>query len=213
MELYLKVRRAYFHQGLSKRSIARTFGISRDSVDKMIVYSVPPGYRRVAPIKRPKLDGFTDLIDQWLQEDVGRPRKQRHTAKRVFDRLRDEHGFAGGYTIVKTYVREHQRRSREMFVPLHHPPGHGQADFGEALVVIGGRIIYGLVVLAIGLFLANLAFKLISMPGTRQSKLLAQAARICILVLVTAMGIEQMGIATNIINLAFGLLTGAMSCG
>ena len=75
MELYLKVRRAYFHQGLSKRAIARTFGISRDSVDKMIVYSVPPGYRRVAPIKRPKLDGFTDHIDQWLQEDVGRPRK------------------------------------------------------------------------------------------------------------------------------------------
>ena len=138
MELYLKVRRAYFQQGLSKRAIARTFGISRDSVDKMIVYSVPPGYRRVAPVKRPKLDGFTDIIDQWLRDDIGTPRKQRHTAKRVFERLRDEHGFSGGYTIVKTYVREHQRRSREMFVPLHHAPGHGQADFGEALVEIGG---------------------------------------------------------------------------
>ncbi|MCH9802312.1 IS21 family transposase [bacterium] len=138
MELYRKVRLAYFQDGQSKRAIARRFGISRDSVDKIIVYSVPPGYRRVAPIKRPKLDGFTDHIDQWLQEDDGRPKKQRHTAKRVFERLRDEHSFAGGYTIVKTYMREHQRRSREMFVPLHHPPGHGQADFGEALVVIGG---------------------------------------------------------------------------
>jgi transposase len=138
VELYRKVRLAYFQDGQSKRAIARRFGISRDSVDKMIVYSVPPGYRRVAPVKRPKLDGFTDLIDQWLQDDVGGPRKQRHTAKRVFERLRDEHSFAGGYTIVKTYMREHQRRSREMFVPLHHPPGHGQADFGEALVVIGG---------------------------------------------------------------------------
>ena len=137
-ELYLKVRRAYFQQGLSKRAIARTFGISRDSVDKMIVYSVPPGYRRAAPVKRPKLDGFTDIIDQWLRDDVGSPRKQRHTAKRVFERLRDEHSFEGGYTIVKTYMREHQRRSREMFVPLHHAPGHGQADFGEALVFIGG---------------------------------------------------------------------------
>ena len=92
----------------------------------------------MAPIKRPKLDGFTEIIDQWLGDDVGRPRKQRHTAKRVFDRLRDEHGFTGGYTIVKDYVRDQQRRRREMFVPLHHAPGHAQADFGEALVVIGG---------------------------------------------------------------------------
>ncbi|WP_176559567.1 IS21 family transposase [Rubellimicrobium roseum] len=138
MELYRKVRQAYFRQGMSKRAIARHFGISRDSVDKMIVYSVPPGYRRTAPVKRPKLDGFSDIIDQWLREDMGRPRKQRHTAKRVFDRLRDEHGFSGGYTIIKDYLREHERRGREMFVPLHHAPGHAQADFGEALVVIGG---------------------------------------------------------------------------
>ena len=65
-----------------------------------------------APIKRPKLDGFIEIIEQWLRDDVGQHRKQRHTAKRVFDRLREEHGFAGGYTIVKDYVREHQRRRR-----------------------------------------------------------------------------------------------------
>lgn len=138
MELYRKVRQAYFRQGLSKRGIARDFGISRESVDKMLTYSVPPGYRRTAPIRRPKLDGFTGLIDQWLEEDLRRPRKQRHTARRIFVRLREEHGFAGGYTIVKDYVREHQRRRREMFVPLHHAPGHAQADFGEAWVEIGG---------------------------------------------------------------------------
>jgi transposase len=138
VELYRKVRQAYFRQGLSKRAIARHFGISRDSVDKMIVYSVPPGYRRTAPVRRPKLDGFTEIIEHWLREDVGRPRKQRHTAKRVFDRLREEHGFTGGYTIIKDYLREQERRGREMFVPLHHAPGHAQADFGEALVVIGG---------------------------------------------------------------------------
>ena len=65
-------------------------------------------------------------------------RKQRHTAKRIFERLRDEHDFTGGYTIVKDYVREHHRRRREMYVPLVHPPGHGQADFGEAWAFIGG---------------------------------------------------------------------------
>jgi transposase len=138
VELYLKVRRAHFQDGLSGRAIAREFGISRDSVAKMLAYSEPPGYRRAAPIKRPKLDAFTDQIDIWLAEDKIRPRKQRHTAKRVFDRLRAECGFTGGYTIVKDYVRSQKRGSKEMFVPLSHPAGHAQADFGEALIVIGG---------------------------------------------------------------------------
>jgi transposase len=123
---------------MSQREAARHFGISRDSVRKMLRFSVPPGYRRRAEIRRPKLDGFIEIIEQWLRDDLGQRAKQRHTAKRVFERLRDEHGFAGGYTIVKDYVREHRQRSREMFVPLHHPPGHAQADFGEATVFIGG---------------------------------------------------------------------------
>src|SRR5258708_26961007 len=123
---------------MSAREAARHFGISRESVKKMLSFSVPAGYRRTAPIKRPKLDEFTEVIDQWLRDGVGQHRKQRHTAKRVFDRLRDEHGFTGGYTIVKDYVRDQLRRRREMFVPLHHAPGHAQADFGEALVGIGG---------------------------------------------------------------------------
>ena len=108
---------------MSGREAARHFGISRESVWKIMRFSVPPGYRRTVPIRRPKLDGLSAIIEQWLVEDVGRPRKQRHTAKRVFDRLRDEHGFSGGYTIVKDYVREQQRRGREMFVPLHHAAG------------------------------------------------------------------------------------------
>lgn len=138
MDLYLKVRHAHFEEGLSGRQIARYFGISRDSVSKMLAYSEPPGYRQTSPIKRPKLDPYTGQIDQWLAEDKSRPRMQRHTAKRIFERLRDECRYDGGYTIVKDYVRSHKRGSQEMFVPLSHPPGHGQADFGEALVVIGG---------------------------------------------------------------------------
>ena len=138
MDLYLKVRHAHFEDGLSGRRIARDFGISRDSVSKMLAYSEPPGYRRTAPIKRPKLDPYVAQIDSWLAEDKTRPRKQRHTAKRIFERLRVECAYDGGYTIVKDYVRAKKRGSREMFVPLSHPPGHGQADFGEALVVIGG---------------------------------------------------------------------------
>ena len=66
------------------------------------------------------------------------PRKQRHTAHRIFERLRDEHGFSGGYTIVKDYVRSRRQSTREAFVPLHHPPGHAQVDFGEAVVELRG---------------------------------------------------------------------------
>nr|WP_319567042.1 IS21 family transposase [Cohaesibacter marisflavi] len=123
---------------MSQREAARHFNISRDSVRKMVAFSTPPGYRREKEIRRPKLDGFTAIIDGWLEADKVVHRKQRHTAKRIFERLREEHGFTGGYTIIKDYVREHGRRSQEMFVPLSHAPGHGQADSGEAVVVIGG---------------------------------------------------------------------------
>ena len=122
MELYRKVRLACAG-GMSARAAAKYFNISRDTVDKALAFSVPPGYRRTAPIKRPKLDGFTEIIDAWLEADKTVPRKQRHTAKRIFERLRDEHGFTGGYTIIKDYVRERERRGQEMFVPLAHPPG------------------------------------------------------------------------------------------
>ena len=66
------------------------------------------------------------------------PKKQQHTAKRVFERLRDEYGFTGGITIVKDYIASWRQRTQEMFVPLAHPPGHAQADFGEAIGIIGG---------------------------------------------------------------------------
>ena len=123
---------------MSIREAARVFGLHRDTVRKMLAYSVPPGYRRQSPPRRPKLEPFTGVIDRILEDDLGRPRKQRHTAKRIFERLRDEYGFDGGYTTVKDYVRENRCQTKEMFVPLSHAPGHAQCDFGEALVVIGG---------------------------------------------------------------------------
>lgn len=138
MDLYRRVRLACHQQGLSSREAARQFGISRESVSKMLKFSEPPGYRRLSAPKRPKLEGFTDIIDGYIEGDKLVPRKQRHTAKRIFDRLRDEYGFTGGYTTIKDYVRGHHQRHKEVFVPLSHAPGHGQADFGEAQVIIGG---------------------------------------------------------------------------
>jgi hypothetical protein len=110
---------------MSERAAAIHFGVSRASVKKIMGFSVPPlpgsaclhardgGYRRTAEIKRPKLAGYIGFIDQWMLEDLSRNRTQRHTAKRIFKRLRDEHGFKGGYSTVKNYVREHGRCQRQ----------------------------------------------------------------------------------------------------
>ena len=138
VELYARVRHACHVEGLSQREAARRFGIDPKTVAKMLRHAVPPGYRRTKPPARPKLDAFTAIIDQILTSDRSAPPKQRHTAKRIHDRLRAEYGFVGGYTTVKDYVREQRARTREVFVPLAHPPGHAQVDFGEAVAVIGG---------------------------------------------------------------------------
>jgi transposase len=92
----------------------------------------------VVVIQRPKLGPLVPVIHAILEADKTAPPKQRHTAKRIFERLRIEHGFAGGYTVVKDYVRLTRTRSREVFIPLSHPPGHAQVDFGECIGVIGG---------------------------------------------------------------------------
>src|ERR1035437_8460477 len=138
VEIYGRVRRAVLVEGQSRRSVAREFGVSRKTIQKMLTYSVPPGYQRQLPIRRPKLGPWLGVIDAILKEDKTRPVKQRHTAKRIFERLKGEHGFSGGYTIVKDYVRGEELHGREMFLPLVHPAGEAQADFGEALVIIAG---------------------------------------------------------------------------
>jgi transposase len=138
VELYAQVRRAVDVEGISQPEAARRFGIDPRTVAKMVAFSVPPGYRRSGPPARPKLDPFVGIIDRILEEDKLQPAKQQHTAKRIFERVRDEHGYDGGITIVRGYVHERRERLREMFVPLRHDPGHAQVDFGEALGVVGG---------------------------------------------------------------------------
>ena len=124
VELYMRVRRACMVDGMSVREASRVFGLHRDTVRKTLKYAAPPGYRRRKAPRRPKIGPYTGVIDEILRSDMSLPKKQRHTAKRIYERLRDEHGFEGKYTIVKDYVRERRRTTREMFVPLSHPAGH-----------------------------------------------------------------------------------------
>ena len=139
LELYGLVCRAVMLEGLSHRAAARRFGIDRGTVAKMMASPTPPGKM---PVRRPKLADHEAFIEQILDDDERAPAKQRHTAQRIFERLRDERGFDGGYSTVRDYVRSRRQVRKqvrkEVFVPLAHPPGHAQADFGEATVVLGG---------------------------------------------------------------------------
>jgi transposase len=138
VEVYARVRRAIQVDGMSQREAARQFGLARKTIRKMLAYSIPPGYDRKKPVVKPKLGPWLGVIDQILEDDQTQPKKQRHTAKRIWERLKSEHAFAGGYTVVKDYVRDARVRHKEVFVPLAHSPGGAQADFGEAMVVIAG---------------------------------------------------------------------------
>ena len=99
VDLYGRVRHAVLIDGMSSREAARVFGVDPRTIAKMLAFSFPPGYRRSQPVRRPKLDAFTGIIDQTLEADKLVPKKQRHTSKRIFERLRDEHDFEGGITI------------------------------------------------------------------------------------------------------------------
>jgi transposase len=139
VELYARIRRAVMVEGLSRREAAKRFGVHRNTITKMLQFSVPPGYRRRERPASKKLGPFMAWIDAVLEGDRSVHKKQRHTAHRIFERLRSEEGFSGGYTIVRQYVARATLRAREMFVPLSHRPGQAQADFGQADGYIAGK--------------------------------------------------------------------------
>ena len=135
---YDLVRRLYHHENLSRREISRRTGYHRRTISRMLQYSSPPGYQLNNPRPKSKLDPFLSTIDQILKEDKKAPKKQRHTAKRIFDRLCQEHDFSGSYTIVKDYVRAKKLKLKEVYFPLEQSPGTSQTDFGSFQVIIGG---------------------------------------------------------------------------
>ena len=114
VEVYVQVRRACMVGGMSVRDASRVFGLNRDTVRKMLAYSVPPGYRRKSSprsrtLRQAQDELFTGVINAIQEGDSKVPKKQRHTARRIFEGLRDEYGFDGQYTIVKDYVRKRGR--------------------------------------------------------------------------------------------------------
>jgi len=139
MQLWADIRRRVLVENVSKRQILRETGMHWRTLEKILANPQPPGYQAKAPRGKPKLGLFLPRISQILEEDKTCPRKQRHTAKRIFDRIAAE-GYEGGYTAVKQAVRDHKRTRSEVFIPLTHRPGEAQVDFGYALVNVAGRL-------------------------------------------------------------------------
>jgi transposase len=137
MEQWAEIRRRVLQEGVSKRQILRETGMHWTTLEKILAHSQPPGYRMQRLRRKPKLGPYVDRIRQILAQDRQAPKKQRHTAKRIFERLRGE-GYSGGYTTVKEVVSEIARTSGEVFMPLIHRPGDAQVDYFHALAKVGG---------------------------------------------------------------------------
>jgi transposase len=138
MEQWNEIRRRVLVDGISRRQVQRETGLHWKTLKKILEHSVPPGYRQKRPRPRRKIGPYEQRIRHILKEDKALPSKQRHTAWRIFERLRDEEGYTGAYTAVRLMVRDIEQKNREVFVPLAHPPGEAQVDFGFALVKQAG---------------------------------------------------------------------------
>jgi transposase len=139
MEQFEQIRRDREREGLSIRALAERHGVHRRAVRQALESAVPPAKR--APVSRPapKLGAYRAVIDAWLLGDRVAPRKQRHTAKRIHQRLVDEHGADVAEVTVRQYVRARKRELGwpvgDVFVPQVHAPGmEAEVDWGEAIV-------------------------------------------------------------------------------
>ena len=141
------IRHLFFEQGRNLTEIASETGLDWKTVKKYVDmedFSSPPPTPASEVIRESKLDPFKPTIDKWLADDKKLPRKQRHTAKRVFRRLEKEAaGFNCSYRLVAGYVAEKKKQLRldkqDGYIPLLHHPGEAQADFGTADFIENGR--------------------------------------------------------------------------
>ena len=140
MKKWTEIRRAVLRKGLSKRKACSQYGIHWETLNKILNIPQPPGYRRARAIRRPMLDAWSDRLQELYNEYTTQPKKQRYTAKRVYDILAAD-GFGGCYeTIKKAWRKIKQDAPKEVFMPLTQPAGEAQVDFGYALAKIGGKL-------------------------------------------------------------------------
>jgi transposase len=139
MEFWTEVRRQVLTKELSQRAAMKKYGLGWHTLKKILTHAEPSGYQQSKVRPKRKLEPFLAVIHQILEDDRHAPKKQRHTARRIFERLRQEHGYPGGLTVVKDAVRDWKQTQQEVFLPLTHPPGEAQVDFGEATIGLAGQ--------------------------------------------------------------------------
>jgi transposase len=144
VELFEQIRRDRDRDGLSIRALAAKHRVHRRAVRQALESAVPPPRRRPERRPAPKLGEYRELIDEWLIADRLAPRKQRHTSKRIWKRLVDEHGVDVAETTVRDHVRKRRRELGltvgEVFVPQAHAPARtAEVDWGEAEVDLAGE--------------------------------------------------------------------------
>jgi transposase len=144
VELFEQIRRDRDREGLSVRALAARYRVHRRAVRQALESAVAPPKRRPESRPAPKLGAYHGLIDEWLIADRLAPRKQRHTAKRIWKRLVDEHGADVAESTVRDHVRKRRRELGltvgEVFVPQVHVPARtAEVDWGEAEVDLAGE--------------------------------------------------------------------------
>ena len=150
MDQIHRIRELYFGQGKNLNEIAEIMGCDWRTVRKYVdKEDFSPKAPKAEPGKQQsKLSPYYAEIEQWLTEDRKAPRKQRHTAKRIYDRLKETHSeFDASYRLVADYVSERKKqlnlKKEEGYIPLIHRPGEAQADFGTADFVENGKLYKG----------------------------------------------------------------------
>ncbi|MFN6103415.1 MAG: hypothetical protein ACK5EA_03030 [Planctomycetaceae bacterium] len=131
LEKETRIRKIH-QEGMNIRGLAKLYHHSRQKIREVLECPEPRPYSRSEPYADPKLGPFQTWIDEILKTDEKQPPKQRHTAARIYRRLKAEQGYQGGYAQVQRYVAAHRTHQREMFIPLDHASGRRmEFDFGE----------------------------------------------------------------------------------
>jgi transposase len=135
------VRKAHFRDGKSKSQIARDLGMNRRTVAKLLEMAADeaPQYHLKQAKSHPVLGAYLEIIHHWLELDIQAPRKQRHTAQRMYDRLREEHGYGGSYSAVRDYLQQVRKKPKDVPLPLAFAPGEmAQVDWAEVTIQLAG---------------------------------------------------------------------------
>lgn len=146
VELFEQIRRDRRVEMLSIRELAERHGVHRRTVRQALAAAVPPPGKTYPPRRKPAIDPWVAVIDGWLLADKDAPKKQRHTARRVWQRLVAEHGARLAEVTVSRYVARRRvelgLEQREVSIPQTHLAGaEGEVDFGEFVATLGDVVI------------------------------------------------------------------------